>query len=301
MMGDAVYSQEALDRIITELMEANPQSNAAPPASEEALTKLDRRTVDAQMLGPEGKTECSICIDEVKVGDKAVFLPCKHWFHEDCVVLWLKEHNTCPVCRTPIEKDARRDRSSGGPAQNPGDVGSAPHPDPPEEHPSNSSGNSPSQARDSRTPGSGADTPMGRAAADMVSSVHLSQPSRPQYSGQDRLNEALRSVTNSQSERDRERRSRGSTSFTYDTSRLQRRTSHSPTSPRVSSSAEHRARIRQRSPSQEQGSGRRLGGERETRRQSGAGPLSWLRDRFTGNGYNNDNSNRRSSRDDKQT
>lgn len=111
MAGDAVYSHEALDRIITGLMEVNPQSNAAPPASEEALRSLDRRMVDKEMLGTDGKTECAICIDEMKKGETAVFLSCEHRFHEDCVVLWLKEHNTCPVCRTPIEKN-EHDRSN---------------------------------------------------------------------------------------------------------------------------------------------------------------------------------------------
>lgn len=105
-LGDAVYSQEALDRIITQLMEQNPQSNAPPPASEETIAKLPRKKLDEKMLGPELKGECTICIDEMNLGDEAIVLPCKHWFHEECVVLWLKEHNTCPICRAPIEGDA---------------------------------------------------------------------------------------------------------------------------------------------------------------------------------------------------
>ncbi|OTB06339.1 hypothetical protein M426DRAFT_9826 [Hypoxylon sp. CI-4A] len=104
--GDAVYSQEALDRIITNLMEANPQSNAPAPASEEAIDKLPRKKLDEAMLGPELKGECTICIDEMKEGDEAIVLPCKHWFHEQCVVLWLKQHNTCPICRAAIDGEA---------------------------------------------------------------------------------------------------------------------------------------------------------------------------------------------------
>ncbi|KAI1497316.1 hypothetical protein F5X99DRAFT_413190 [Biscogniauxia marginata] len=104
--GDAVYSQEALDRIITNLMEANPQSNAPAPASEAAIATLPKKKLDEFMLGPELKGECTICIDDMKVGDEVVVLPCKHWFHEECVVLWLKEHNSCPVCRAPIDGNA---------------------------------------------------------------------------------------------------------------------------------------------------------------------------------------------------
>ncbi|KAK1975826.1 hypothetical protein LZ30DRAFT_604778 [Colletotrichum cereale] len=109
--GDAVYTQEALDRIISQLMEQNPQNNSAPPATEDALSKLQRKKVDKEMLGPEGKTECTICIDDFNEGDDATVLPCKHWFHDQCVVMWLKEHNTCPICRTPIEEP--RNSSSG--------------------------------------------------------------------------------------------------------------------------------------------------------------------------------------------
>ncbi len=84
-------------------MEANPQSNAAPPASQAALDKLSHKKVDDTILGAEGKAECTICITEVERGEDVVILPCKHWFHNECVVMWLKEHNTCPVCRNPIE------------------------------------------------------------------------------------------------------------------------------------------------------------------------------------------------------
>jgi len=107
--GDAVFSQEALDRIVTQLMEASPQTNAAPPASQTAIENLEKKQVDDEMLGPEGKAECTICIDELKKGDEVSVLPCKHWYHGECVVLWLKEHNTCPICRMPIEN-----RQGGG-------------------------------------------------------------------------------------------------------------------------------------------------------------------------------------------
>ncbi|CAI4210860.1 unnamed protein product [Parascedosporium putredinis] len=77
--GDAVYTQEALDRIISNLMEANPQSNAAPPASDAALEGLERKKMDAEMLAQAGgNVECTVCIDEIKIGDEVIYLPCKH-------------------------------------------------------------------------------------------------------------------------------------------------------------------------------------------------------------------------------
>ncbi|KAL7904306.1 hypothetical protein GGI35DRAFT_202442 [Trichoderma velutinum] len=96
-------SQEVRIRIITHLMEAHLQSSSAPPASIEALDNLDRRSIDAIML-KSGSDVCTICIDSMKVGDMAIFLPCKHNFHDDCVTSWLNQHNTCPLCRASIEK-----------------------------------------------------------------------------------------------------------------------------------------------------------------------------------------------------
>ncbi|KAH7198585.1 uncharacterized protein B0J16DRAFT_41670 [Fusarium flagelliforme] len=274
--GDAVYSQEALDRIITSLMEANPQSNAAPPATEEALRNLERKPVDKQMLGPEGKAECTICIDEMKEGDMAAFLPCSHWFHEECVTLWLKEHNTCPICRTPIEKNDRSASNSGN--NNSSDGGSQSHgpaPGPSSDRPSIFTARTYSTSN------------PGWESLNWTSHDHShSRPvrySRPPSHGQSRLNEVFRNISTQREERDREHdreRDRATTSgFSYDTSRLQRRSSHSPTSPRARAPSEHGASMRQRSPSQ---SSRRSTAESDQQpRTGGQGPISWLRGQFS--------------------
>lgn len=101
--GDAVYTQEALDQIISTLMEQHPTSNAPGPASPDAIAALPKKKLDEKLLGPEGKGECSVCMDDVHIGDEVVLLPCNHWFHETCAGAWLSEHNTCPICRKGID------------------------------------------------------------------------------------------------------------------------------------------------------------------------------------------------------
>lgn len=105
--GDAVYSQEAFDRIMSQLMEQN-QQNGAPPASEELINDLPRKQVDSSMFGDDGKAECSICMDGVEIGTEVAMLPCNHWFHFECIESWLKEHDTCPHCRKPITPEDQR-------------------------------------------------------------------------------------------------------------------------------------------------------------------------------------------------
>lgn len=100
--GDAVYSQEALDRIITGLMEQHQSGSAPGPASQEAISSLNTRSISAQDLGTEGRAECSICMEEVNIGEQVTDLPCHHWFHGECVKAWLTEHDTCPHCRQSI-------------------------------------------------------------------------------------------------------------------------------------------------------------------------------------------------------
>ncbi|KAL9072442.1 MAG: hypothetical protein Q9161_003612 [Pseudevernia consocians] len=100
--GDAVYSEEALDRIITQMMDQNHQGSAPGPASAAAIAALPKKRADKTMMGSDGKAECSVCMDAVDIGDEVTVLPCNHWFHGDCVGAWLKEHDTCPHCRAGI-------------------------------------------------------------------------------------------------------------------------------------------------------------------------------------------------------
>ena len=109
--GDAVFSQEALDRVISQLMEQNQGSTAPPPASEAAIESLPTKKVDKGMMGNDGKAECSICMDNVELGEEVTVLPCFHWFHQACVTAWLKEHDTCPHCRKGITTPPGQERS----------------------------------------------------------------------------------------------------------------------------------------------------------------------------------------------
>lgn len=118
--GDAVFTDEAMDRIISQMMEQ--QGGSAPgPATAAAIAALPKKQADKDMVGTDGKAECSVCMDAVLLGDEVTVLPCKHWFHGDCVGAWLKEHDTCPHCRQGImPKDRPADANSPhSPGQSP--------------------------------------------------------------------------------------------------------------------------------------------------------------------------------------
>ncbi|KAJ6096500.1 RING finger domain protein [Penicillium sp. IBT 16267x] len=111
--GDAVYSQEELDRVISELIDHNATGNAPPGASTTAIQSLPKKKVDEQMLGSDGSAECSICMDMVELGTEVTVLPCTHWFHFTCIEAWLIQHNTCPHCRRSIDSASATPGTTG--------------------------------------------------------------------------------------------------------------------------------------------------------------------------------------------
>ena len=46
--------------------------------------------------------ECSICLDKFQKKNIVNRLPCRHIFHYNCLRDWLKDNNTCPLCRDII-------------------------------------------------------------------------------------------------------------------------------------------------------------------------------------------------------
>jgi len=45
-----------------------------------------------------GDETCSICLN--LFNDDNITLPCKHNFHESCIIKWLDTKNNCPLCRS---------------------------------------------------------------------------------------------------------------------------------------------------------------------------------------------------------
>jgi len=138
-MGDYVFSQEALDQIITQIME-NSNSHRPVPAPEAKIKELPREVL---VLGsPLLEKDCAVCKDQFKLETEdpeeqvVVTLPCQHPFHQPCILPWLQSSGTCPVCRYAL-------------VPQPDQYGSDPGP-----RPGSSSGSDSSQSTSSRSPGS---------------------------------------------------------------------------------------------------------------------------------------------------
>lgn len=55
----------------------------------------------------EGNSEsCAICLDSFNEGQRVRYLPCVHFFHTQCVDTWLRQRDTCPVCKWSVSRVA---------------------------------------------------------------------------------------------------------------------------------------------------------------------------------------------------
>ncbi|EEB06551.1 ubiquitin-protein ligase E3 [Schizosaccharomyces japonicus yFS275] len=102
--GDYVWGARGLDDIISQLMEQTSAQHAPPPAPESVIEQLPVEKVPQNLVDEE--YECTVCLENFKTGDDVVRLPCKHYFHEQCIKPWLRVNGTCAVCRAPVDPNA---------------------------------------------------------------------------------------------------------------------------------------------------------------------------------------------------
>lgn len=80
---------------------AQQQNTGAAPASEVSINSL--QTIEKK----DTNGVCPICLDKYKETEKIRKMPCSHDFHDECLVTWLKVHNTCPICRFALNEPAK--------------------------------------------------------------------------------------------------------------------------------------------------------------------------------------------------
>ncbi|CAG8589519.1 15159_t:CDS:2 [Gigaspora margarita] len=88
-----------------------PQEAQHPHVSDAAMKKLPIITITQEHI--DSKASCPICLEQLpltevikgKTQKPIRQMPCKHIFCESCLFTWLKQNNTCPLCRYEIKND----------------------------------------------------------------------------------------------------------------------------------------------------------------------------------------------------
>ena len=79
----------------------NEQREPVPtPASHSCIEAMPTIKINQMHLGTD--SHCPVCKEKFELESEAKALPCNHIYHNDCILPWLVQHNTCPVCRLEL-------------------------------------------------------------------------------------------------------------------------------------------------------------------------------------------------------
>ena len=95
-----------IDNIISLIMLNDTNKYGNPPASKNSVEQLKKYIIDEKKIKEFGfENSCAVCKDEFNIGEECLSMPCNHYFHGNCLLPWLKERNSCPVCRYELPTD----------------------------------------------------------------------------------------------------------------------------------------------------------------------------------------------------
>lgn len=115
---NSLFEQEE-DRQFHEILNRLMQSfqpQGPPPTSKSFLESLPSIKMD-ESLSIE-HVRCPVCLLDWEVDEDVTQLPCKHVYHPDCIKTWLKQANTCCVCRHALPVDEEKEDSNQSSTEN---------------------------------------------------------------------------------------------------------------------------------------------------------------------------------------
>ena len=93
------------NNLINIIMSFESSLHGNPPASQRAMDNLPKIEVNKENYNKYKDITCNICLEGFNEGNILRVLECNHEFHENCIITWLKQRNTCPICRHELESN----------------------------------------------------------------------------------------------------------------------------------------------------------------------------------------------------
>lgn len=111
-IGD-YFIGSGLDLLLQHLAENDPNRYGTPPAQKEAVDAMPTVKIGENMV-------CPVCLEDLEIGMAAREMPCKHYFHSECILPWLELHSSCPVCRFQLPADETKTSTGAADGNRPG-------------------------------------------------------------------------------------------------------------------------------------------------------------------------------------
>lgn len=89
-----------------------------PPAARSAVDAMPTVKITQKHLSID--SHCAVCTDQFEIGGEAREMPCKHIYHADCILPWLAQHNSCPVCRHELPAEESENGTAPPPEEHGG-------------------------------------------------------------------------------------------------------------------------------------------------------------------------------------
>ena len=103
IFGTQQQSNQLIESILTNMIQEGLDAEENTGVSQ---TTLENIRNNATVVDDTSEiSQCSICLESINVGENRAILSCEHVFHLSCIERWCSTHNSCPICRRPIERE----------------------------------------------------------------------------------------------------------------------------------------------------------------------------------------------------
>ncbi|KAJ0246610.1 RING-type E3 ubiquitin transferase [Hirschfeldia incana] len=116
---DSPYLHRLLRHLASENTSGSSSSSSSSSSKSSDIDSIPTIQISSSILcsdpDPDSVLLCAVCKEDFAVGESAKKLPCSHIYHSDCIVPWLSDHNSCPLCR--FELPAKKKAGGGSDAR----------------------------------------------------------------------------------------------------------------------------------------------------------------------------------------
>lgn len=96
--GGDYFIGPGLEELFEQLSASDRRGPA--PATRSSIDAMPTIKISQRHLRSD--SHCPVCKEKFELGSEARQMPCSHIYHSDCIVPWLVQHNSCPVCRQEL-------------------------------------------------------------------------------------------------------------------------------------------------------------------------------------------------------